>query len=274
MADQVGDNRPGLRRAGPGGRRLTTRAEISAGGGPVLGGRMAHMESRDPVAARTFSAVAHRGNPYVHRENTLTSLRSAVRAGADAVEIDVRLTSDGVPMLLHDATLKRLWGPDQPLGELTAAQARRLTSGGVPSLGEALAETGRVRTLVDLPDPAAASGAVTEIHERGAADRVYYSGGLAAMYAVRHADPAAEIALTWKSLVPPRPALLAELRPRWLNYRFGLISADLVRHAHRDGLLVSAWTSDTRWTMSRLLRAGADSITTNRIDALCALLGR
>ncbi|MFF4736944.1 glycerophosphodiester phosphodiesterase [Streptomyces sp. NPDC001262] len=225
--------------------------------------------------ATAFTAVAHRGDPYVHRENTLPSIRSAVRAGAGAVEIDVRLTRDGVPVLLHDATLQRLWGVDRPLGALTADEVRGRTGGGVPTLRETLAEAAEgadgARLFVDLPDPSAAATAVAEVHASGAAGRVYYCGGAPSMLAVRRADADAEIALTWTTLVPPRPALLAEVRPRWLNYRFGLVSPELVARNHADGLLVSAWTADTRRTMRRLLAAGVDSITTNRIGTLHGL---
>ena len=52
---------------------------------------------------RTVTAVAHRGAPYRHRENTLDSLRAGLELGADAVEFDVQTTRDGVPVLLHDA---------------------------------------------------------------------------------------------------------------------------------------------------------------------------
>ena len=78
--------------------------------------------SADNGPMRTVSVVGHRGDPYRVRENTLPSLRSAIERGADAVEIDVRLTRDGVPVLLHDASLKRLWGHDRPLA---AAHPRR-----------------------------------------------------------------------------------------------------------------------------------------------------
>ncbi|GAA2717771.1 MULTISPECIES: glycerophosphodiester phosphodiesterase [Streptomyces] len=218
-------------------------------------------------------AVAHRGDPYVHRENTLPSIRSALRAGAGAVEIDVRLARDGVPVLLHDATLKRLWGLDRPLAALTAAEVREATAGGVPTLREALAEiTEGVRLFVDLPDAAAAPAAVAAVRESAAGAHVYYCGGPASMLAVRRADAEAEIALTWTTLAPPRPALLAAVRPHWLNYCFGLVTPELVARHHADGLLVSAWTADTRRTMRRLLGAGVDSITTNRIGALRALL--
>lgn len=225
---------------------------------------------------RTVTAVAHRGDPYRVRENTLPSLRAALERGADAVEIDVRLTRDGVPVLLHDAGLARLWGHDRPLSSLSADEVRGLTDGGVPTLEEALKETDGHRILVDLPGATheSARAVVGVIGDCGAAERAYYCAGPDAMLAVRAADPAAEIALTWKSLAPPRPAVLAAIAPRWLNYRFGLVSSDLVDRVHASGLLVSAWTPDTRRSMRKLISHGVDSITTNRVDALAAELSR
>ncbi|MGC5564592.1 glycerophosphodiester phosphodiesterase [Streptomyces sp. FR-108] len=223
---------------------------------------------------RTVTAVAHRGDPYRVRENTLDSLRSALRRGADAVEIDVRLTRDDVPVLLHDATLKRLWEQDRPLRSLSADEVRGLTSGGIPILEEALKATDEGRLMIDLPGPADARAVrriIGVVRDFGAEERVYYCAGAAAMLAVRAADPAAEIALTWTSLAPPRPALLDAVRPRWLNYRFGLVDRDLVDRVHRDGYLVSVWTPDTRRSMRRLLDAGVDSITTNRVGTLRTL---
>ncbi|GAA4807344.1 glycerophosphodiester phosphodiesterase [Streptomyces ziwulingensis] len=222
------------------------------------------------------TAVAHRGDPYRVRENTLGSLRSALRRGADAVEIDVRLTRDGVPVLLHDETLRRLWGRDRPLSALSADEVRELTAGGVPTLAEALAATDGHRVMLDLPGVPGARAVrriVAVVRECGARERVYYCAGAAAMLAVRAADPAAEIALTWTTLAPPRPALLAAVRPRWLNYRFSLLDRPLADRVHRDGCLLSAWTPDTRRSMRRLLDLGTDSITTNRVDVLCGVRG-
>ncbi|KAB1142093.1 glycerophosphodiester phosphodiesterase [Streptomyces luteolifulvus] len=226
---------------------------------------------------KNLTAVAHRGDPYRFRENTLDSLRSALRQGADAVEIDVRLTRDGVPVLLHDETLKRLWELDRPLRSLSADEVRGLTDGGVPTLAQALTATHGGRVLLDLPgtpDARAVRRVVDTVRECGAEDRVYYCAGAPAMLAVRAAAPAAEIALTWTTLAPPRPALLDAVRPRWLNYRFGLVDPGLAARVHRDGYLLSVWTPDTRRSMRRLLDAGVDSITTNRIGTLCALRDR
>ncbi|GGN11997.1 glycerophosphodiester phosphodiesterase [Streptomyces fuscichromogenes] len=223
---------------------------------------------------QTVTAVAHRGDLYRFRENTLDSLRSALRRGADAVETDVRLTRDGVPVLLHDETLKRLWGHDRPLHALSADEVRGLTAGGVPTLAEALAATEGSRVMLDLPgEPSerAVARIVAVARECDAADRVSYTGDAMAMLAVRAADPSAEIALTRKTLAPPRPALLDAIRPRYLNHRFSLLDPALVEHVHHTGYLVSCWTPDTRRSMRRLLDMSVDSITTNRVDVLNAL---
>jgi glycerophosphoryl diester phosphodiesterase len=225
---------------------------------------------------QTVTAVAHRGDPYRFRENTTDSLRSALDQGADAVEIDVRLSRDGVPVLLHDETLKRLWEVDRPLTALSAEEVHGLTAGGVPTLAQALAATGDARVMVDLcgrVERRMVDRVMDVVRQSGAEDRVYYCAHAEAMLAVRAADPAAEIALTWTTLAPPRPALLDVIRPRWLNYRFSLVSRDLAARVHHDGYLVSVWTPDTRRSMNRLLDLGVDSVTTNRVDVLHALRG-
>ncbi|MEU9854383.1 glycerophosphodiester phosphodiesterase [Streptomyces sp. NPDC047974] len=223
---------------------------------------------------RSVTVVGHRGDPYRARENTLPSIGSAFERGADAVEVDVRLTEDGVPVLLHDDTLKRLWGHDRPLSSLTHARLRELTSDGVPTLREALLAAGPHRLMLDLPggNEESVRRIVGTVREAGAGERVFYCAGAVAMLQVRAADPHAEIALTWTSLAPARPVLLDAVRPKWLNYRFGLVSPALTERVHRDGLLVSAWTPDTRRSMRRLIANGVDSITTNRVDVLAAVL--
>lgn len=226
---------------------------------------------------RAVVAVGHRGDPYRVRENTLPSVRSALERGADAVEIDVRVTRDGVPVLLHDSSLERLWGHDRAVVDVTDAELRTLTRGGVPTLQEVLLAPepmAHARLMIDLPGATAATvrAVVGTVRECGAAERVYYCAGAEAMLAVRDADPGAEIAMTWQSLAPPRPVLLEAVRPRWLNYRFGLVSRELTERVHRDGLLVSAWTADTGRSMRRLVGAGVDSITTNRVGTLVNLL--
>lgn len=222
-------------------------------------------------------AVAHRGDPYALRENTLPSLRSALRKGADVVEVDVRVTADGVPVLLHDATLERLWGHRAAVSSLTRDEVAKATDGGVPELAEALAtlrDGGRARVLLDLTEQEQAAPALAAVHASGLGERAYYCGGLAALRRVRALDAEAEIALTWKTSLRPAPQLLAELRPRWLNLRFGLADPATVAWARGHGLLVAAWTADWERSMVRLLDLGVDAVTTNRLGALRRMIAR
>ncbi|MFJ8039401.1 glycerophosphodiester phosphodiesterase [Kitasatospora sp. NPDC096147] len=219
-------------------------------------------------------AVAHRGDPYRHRENTLPSVESAFAAGADAVEVDVQLTRDGVPVLLHDLTLRRLWDDQRAVGSLTLARLEEEVGRPglrVPTLAEALktaAAHPEARLLLDLDEPGPAAAAHAVVRELGAGHAVGWCGPAGAMLAVRSLDPDAELALTWKLPQQPPAALLTDLRPRYLNPPFGLLDDAFVRAAADSGLAVSTWTADRRRTMTRLLALGVASVTSNRIGLL------
>lgn len=79
--------------------------------------------------------VGHRGAAAYAPENTLESFREAHRRGAPWVEIDVKLTADSVPILMHDASLKRTTGVDRLVAE---TPARDLPEG-VPTFEQAIA---------------------------------------------------------------------------------------------------------------------------------------
>ena len=85
----------------------------------------------DAKAARKVrQIIAHRGSSIDRPENTLASLRRAIEAGADVVEIDVRTSRDGVLVCLHDADLGRTTDGKGKVGEKTLAQLQELDAGG------------------------------------------------------------------------------------------------------------------------------------------------
>jgi glycerophosphoryl diester phosphodiesterase len=84
-----------------------------------------------PLAAhlRTESLrIAHRGASAYAPENSLQALVKAAELGADMVELDLRATVDHHPVLMHDPSLKRLYGVDANLEELTLADLHHLTT--------------------------------------------------------------------------------------------------------------------------------------------------
>lgn len=70
--------------------------------------------------------VAHRGYALKAAENTIASLEAAVKAGARWVEVDVQMTSDGVPVLFHDVALGRLCGIKGSVHDISLATFKGL----------------------------------------------------------------------------------------------------------------------------------------------------
>jgi glycerophosphoryl diester phosphodiesterase len=89
--------------------------------------------------------VAHRGASVEQPENTIEAFDAAIAAGADAVEFDVRMTADGVAVVMHDPDVSRTTDGTGLVAELTLSDVRRLRiplpgggAAGVPTLEEAL----------------------------------------------------------------------------------------------------------------------------------------
>ncbi len=98
---------------------------------PIL--RRKKFMSSVPVIPTPFIPVplifGHRGASAVAPENTLAAFSRAIRDGADGIEFDVRLARDEVPVVIHDATLKRTALVDRLVCELTSAELQEINVG-------------------------------------------------------------------------------------------------------------------------------------------------
>ena len=150
---------PARSRAGSRARRggaLAVLVSVLALASPPLAGRAAAAAGCAPPA------VAHRGEPAVAPENTLSSFRAALEHGARIVELDVRFTSSDVPVVLHDATVDRTTNGTGAVTYLTFTKLRTLDAGSwysptfagekVPTLYEvlSLARSYGARAIVEL----------------------------------------------------------------------------------------------------------------------------
>lgn len=105
----------------------------------------------DPARLRGCRVVAHRGAHGPGRpENTLPAFDAALTCGAWGIELDLRWTRDGVPVVVHDPDLARVFGLDVAVGRTAAAELKRLCPQ-VPTLAEVLARCGgRAHLMVEL----------------------------------------------------------------------------------------------------------------------------
>ena len=121
--------------------------------------------------------IAHRACPKHAPENSLEGIARAARLGADAVEIDVRLTRDGLPILMHDRTLRRTTGNVAPVWALAQNDIRRLRLANderVPTFGLALdALPEGLRMAIHVKVARAVHPVLDEIRNQGAESRVW-----------------------------------------------------------------------------------------------------
>lgn len=221
-------------------------------------------------------AIAHRGEPLGHRENTLPAFSAAVASGADMVEIDLRRTRDGEVVVLHDQSLLRLWGLDASVGELDLTEVAALGEGDlrIPTLSDVLAEVA-VPLMVDFTRREVVPGGLEAVRAAGALDRcLFVTGNVAALRRLRELSAEALIGLTWTEGPEPPLPLLAELGAEYWNPMFGFVTPEGVAAVHDAGLQVSTWTVDDTTEMVRVVDAGVDAVVSNRIAALMAQLGR
>jgi glycerophosphoryl diester phosphodiesterase len=219
-------------------------------------------------------AIAHRGEPVGHVENTVEAVRAAIDAGAPMIEIDVRLSADGHPVVLHDADLARIWGVPALLSSLPwseVAQVRDSAGHRIPDLAEVatMALAAGVQLMVDLPAEDAGPPAYQLLGRFGALEACLFAGET---HALREHSGSARIALTWDRVEPPGAETLAFFRPEYFNPYFQLLTASLADDMHAAGIGVSVWTVDHPRDMRAVIVQGADAVITNRINNLMTVL--
>jgi glycerophosphoryl diester phosphodiesterase len=200
--------------------------------------------------------IAHRTCPRDAAENSLEGIRVAARSGADAVEIDVRLTADGEPVLLHDASLWRTTRAWRRIDRTLLSDVRRLRLRGsterVPTLHDALDALAPSQSLaIDVKDPAAAGVVVSEVRNRGLEGRVKFWAQSTVAVAHAAADaPDMEVSLLRDATRPDelQRFLGDAIRSgaRGISAHWSVITPQFVDQVRSRGLLVYAWCKTRR----------------------------
>ncbi|MDD5759137.1 MAG: glycerophosphodiester phosphodiesterase family protein [Desulfobulbaceae bacterium] len=114
---------------------FTACSLLSCGAGERIGSYIDYRQMTPPVAEPlSFEIVGHRGYGSATPENTLAALRRSISEAVKVAEVDIRLTSDGVPVLLHDSSLSRTTGDHHLVSELTLAEIKKLDAGSYKSI--------------------------------------------------------------------------------------------------------------------------------------------
>ena len=227
------------------------------------------------IVPRAPLAIAHRGASAYDAEHTYAAYDMAVAMGADVLEIDVRLTADGVPVVVHDRTLWRTAVDRRAVAELTARELSHLDPLVRPlTLHQVFDRYGaETRYLLDLkaPRPPLERRVLEAVCEAGLRERVQMqSFSRAGIRRASRLVPAISFAQLYPPYLPKRAVLHDLGRIKAFADTVGPHSSSvdetLVRSAHGSGLRVQPYTVNDPDEIARLLAIGVDGIITDRPD--------
>ena len=243
---------------------------------------------------------AHRGGARLAPENTMAAIDNGMSLGADGLEIDVQLSADGVPVVIHDQTLDRTTDRAGAVRALTASELARVdaafhfeTDGehpfrgqgiGIPMLDDVLAKYPKARVIIEMKggQPELARAVAASIHQADAIDRIcvgsFHQGSIDTIRAeapdiITSASQEEARWMLHRSWVrwpftKARPYHAFQL-PEFAG-RMRVVSRAFLRYVHREGHAVQVWVVNDAPDIRRLLDWGVDGIISDRPDTAIA----
>jgi glycerophosphoryl diester phosphodiesterase len=228
--------------------------------------------------------IGHRGASAVAPENTMAAFRAAIAAGSDGIEFDVRLTRDGVPVIIHDSTLRRTTGLPQCVADLTWPELEGFNVG-VPSLEQlftlfAQNDLGlylEMKSDSPVEREPLARACCRLINQYSFKARVFVECfDLPALEVIKEIDPEIKTA----ALFEPglfKPSVLSDqlilnrataIGASAVALHYRIARGSLVQKAKDAGLAVAVWTVDDPTWIERARSNGVDALITNNPAAM------
>jgi len=233
---------------------------------------------------RHIQVISHRGEHLKHPENTLPAYQAAIGLGADYFEVDIRTTSDGKLVMMHDSTADRTTNGKGRIADMTFEQVRALDAGirtgphfagtPVPTFEEVLsAVRGRSNIYVDAKS-VSARDLIEHLERFNMLERVVVYAGSTLLRELQRLRP--KIRIMPESVNPTVVrTLLADLSPRVIAYSEGDWNEDTIapaREARVDIFVDRLGAQDTPDHWQDAIDRGATGIQTDRVADLLNFL--
>ncbi len=220
--------------------------------------------------------IGHRGGEY-GIENTIGTLIFAGLNGADYVEMDVLLTKDNVPVVIHDNSLKRLANLSKNISDLTLDEVLEITirAGGmesnIPSLEELAREVkGKTKLLLEFKTHGKEQASIVDItievlkKEGILEETIFHTSELAIIEEFNEKYEDLYIGYVFIGKLGTFSAKkMANMPVDFISAEESLINKQMIREVHKSGKAVYAWTINEDYKVERLLELGVDAIITD-----------
>ncbi len=223
--------------------------------------------------------IAHRGGLYYRPANTFAAFNYIYDRGIRWIELDVRLSSEGIPVVVHDERIFVPGSGNQAVRELTSRQLHAIDVGGgemLPTLKEVMDRyKDKLNYDIELKDPDGVDKVVPLIRDFCLIENSVITSFIPD--ALQHSmEIAPEIRRGFLldrltgSLVNGRSAIRAArlLKVRYFLPHFRILKRDWVKLAHKEGLRVIAWTVNEPADAQRMIKFGVNGFISDRPDYL------
>lgn len=246
--------------------------------------------------------IAHRGGAGLAPENTLYAFERAAGLGVDVIELDVRSTSDGVLVVIHDSTVERTTDGKGRVGEMTLDELKKLDAGyrwspdggktfplrengiKVPTLQEVFTAFPKMKFNIEpKQQPLSLVKPLCQIiREQEMTDRVVIGSFTQSILDEFRSEcttvaTSASTSEVGKFLAMYKTGLSKAFNPAMQALQvpeLAGVTKEFVEAAHERNLKVHVWTVNETADMQRLIEMGADGIMTDYPDRLLMLLGK
>jgi glycerophosphoryl diester phosphodiesterase len=206
-----------------------------------------------------IQGLAHRGDPRKFPENTLASFRAALDLSYGYLELDINMTKDGIPVVIHDTTINRTTNGSGLVKDYTWEDLQQFDAGKgerIPHLRDVL-QLAKDRAIVDIElkqsgdmYPGMERAVWEAIQQSGMEDQVFVSSfDHYAIMRMRELAPAIELGLVIYGATPSVFPLMEQLKAKYVAVKYIYLTEDYVRLCESKGLQVIAWTIDDETTM-------------------------
>jgi glycerophosphoryl diester phosphodiesterase len=208
--------------------------------------------------------IGHRGCN-LEPENTLRSLAKGIEC-ADFVEVDVRMSKDGVPMIMHDRTLERTTNGKGMVKDFTLEQLKELDAGKgekIPTLQEVFDLVRDRGLLVEIKEAGSEGIIRGTIKERRFTNIMLVSFNPGSLRNAKEMLPDIKTGIIYSRTIENPVRLALKIKANVLLPKYELASGELIERAHKHNLMVFPWTLNTEQEIRRAVDIGVDGFATD-----------
>ena len=222
--------------------------------------------------------IAHRAGKDLGMENISSTIHKSLIYGAEYIELDVRLTKDGIPILFHDEKVNRLTKGIGHISQMNYEQVEKLRfkrrEGKIPPLYDVLIEfRDKCQFVLDIKTRNAVLPAYKQVKKYGWLDNVIFTSrdGMAVAQ-IKGKEKPARLGFSCNDKKLEMVSIASRLGAEVLFPEYRLVNQKLLDDARKNNMKIFVWTVNCPFKMKKMARMGVDGIITDNPERLAGVL--